>query len=391
MAQDKDYIGREQTQVKHFILKKYVQRFAHIIGAWADTITYVDCFSGPWESKAPDLSDTSFAIALGELRKARETLTHQRRSLRIRCMFLEENAKTHAQLKSYADQQSDVEVETRKSAMLDAIPEITEFIRRGGKNSFSFVFIDPTGWSGFDLERIEPLIKLTPGEVLINFMTEHIRRFVTPKEDRAQIIDSFRRLFGPEAVFDRVSQITDAQDREDELFTTYASRVREVGKFSYSCPAVVLHPDRDRTYFHLIYATRHRKGVEVFKDAEKAAFPEQERIRAAAEERNAVKKTKQPTLFASVEDQPPSPRATTLRTRYLAAAQNRIEELRAGKRQVPYDEVWNAAMGFPLVWESDLKDWIREWERTGRAKVLNLKANQRVPQWEEGHVIEFLR
>jgi len=60
------YEGREQTLVKHFVLNAYLERFAHIIGFWADTITYVDCFSGPWRSRSPDLRDTSFAIARDE-------------------------------------------------------------------------------------------------------------------------------------------------------------------------------------------------------------------------------------------------------------------------------------------------------------------------------------
>src|SRR5437870_456076 len=99
MPQDKDYIGREQSLVKHYILRRYLERFAHIIGSWASTITYVDCFSGPWKSEASDLSDTSFAIALGELRKARETLKEKKhRTIGIRCLFLEENAKAHTQL-----------------------------------------------------------------------------------------------------------------------------------------------------------------------------------------------------------------------------------------------------------------------------------------------------
>jgi three-Cys-motif partner protein len=391
MAKSDDYIGREQSQVKHYILQHYLERFAHIIGSWCDTITYVDCFSGPWESSNSDLSDTSFAIALTELRKARETLSRRKRSLDIRCLFLEEQVKRHAKLKKYAQQQTDVRIETRNATMLDALPEISDFINAGGRNSFPFIFIDPTGWTGFDLDRIAPLLQQRPGEVLINFMTEHIRRFVTPKVTRAEIIDSFRRLFGTDDVFDRISQITDAQDREDELFTTYAGRVRAAGGFAYTCPSVVLHPVGERTYFHLIYATRHRKGVEEFKEVEKAAYPVQERLRAAAEERETIKKTKQPSLFAAEVDQPPSPRAMTLRRRYLAAARQRIVEVCGKRKQVPFDEIWDTAMAFPLVWDSDVKEWIAEWQKAKRVKLLNLKPKQQAPPWEEGHVIEFLK
>jgi three-Cys-motif partner protein len=58
------YAGREQTLVKHFILREYLQRFAIIVGHHCNTITYVDCFSGPWNVRSDDLSDSSFSIAL---------------------------------------------------------------------------------------------------------------------------------------------------------------------------------------------------------------------------------------------------------------------------------------------------------------------------------------
>ena len=74
MIGDEIYEGREQTLVKHFILKKYLERFAHIIGYYWDSITYVDCFSGPWQSQSKEYSDTSFAIAIEQLRQARDHL-----------------------------------------------------------------------------------------------------------------------------------------------------------------------------------------------------------------------------------------------------------------------------------------------------------------------------
>jgi hypothetical protein len=45
MVDPRLYQGREQTYVKHVILDQYLTKFAHIIGSWADSITYVDGFS----------------------------------------------------------------------------------------------------------------------------------------------------------------------------------------------------------------------------------------------------------------------------------------------------------------------------------------------------------
>jgi hypothetical protein len=55
LSNDDLYIGREQTLVKHIILKHYLERFAIIVGWHWDTLTYVDCFSGPWNVQSDDL------------------------------------------------------------------------------------------------------------------------------------------------------------------------------------------------------------------------------------------------------------------------------------------------------------------------------------------------
>jgi three-Cys-motif partner protein len=396
MATNEDYAGREQSQVKHYILRHYLERFAHIIGFSWKAITYIDCFSGPWESQASDLSDTSFAIAIEELRKARRTHRDRGKDLAIRCFFLEENATAHARLKAFADGQTGVEISTRNATLLDSIPDILEFIKQGGGDAFPFIFIDPTGWTGFDLEQIQPLLQQKPGEVLINFMTEHIRRWID--DERPEIRDSIRRCFGTDEVFARLRDLDGddfrerhPQEVEDELFTFYAERLRRTGHFPHTCPAVVLHPMKERTYFHLVYGTRHRKGVEVFKQVEKTAFDFQSQVREAAKEAERLRKTNQPLLdFEDDEPAVPSLRAVMLRQRYLAAALERIQKIRVDRKQVSFDEIWDAAIAFPLVWESDVKDWVVDQQSKGKIRLLGLKPNQRVPQWEEGHVVEFL-
>ena len=69
------YWGHEQPLVKHIILQRYLVRLAVIVGSWAEAVTYVDCFSGPWENKSEDYSDTSFGIAVEELLKAQRKCT----------------------------------------------------------------------------------------------------------------------------------------------------------------------------------------------------------------------------------------------------------------------------------------------------------------------------
>jgi three-Cys-motif partner protein len=150
MSNGELYEGREQTLVKHFILRKYLERFAHILGHHYDVLTYVDCFSGPWNARSDKLEDSSFAIALKQLRNARDSHAAHR-TVRLRCFFLEKNPAAYAKLEEFADRVTDAEIEPRNETLENSIPEIVDFVKKGGSKAFPFIFIDPTGWTGFEM------------------------------------------------------------------------------------------------------------------------------------------------------------------------------------------------------------------------------------------------
>jgi three-Cys-motif partner protein len=371
------YVGREQSLIKHFILSRYLERFAHIVGTFWKTITYVDCFSGPWNVRSEAQKDSSFAVALRELRKARATLRDDGKDLNIRCLFIEKDAAAHGRLAEFAASVKDAHVETINSPFIDALPRVLRFIEDGGRQAFPFLFIDPKGWSGLDLDAIRPLLKVQPGEVLINFMTEFVRRFI--ESDNAQTAESIDRFFGCPGVKQRVQAINDKEEREDELFLAYARQVRKIGCYRYSCAAIVLRPLEERSFFHLIYATRSRRGVEVFKEAEKKAMPLMAEVRAEAHQRRRISETGEPELFRAC-DMAASQKITRLRERYLNLARREAEDKLQSNPSVAYDDLWDAAMAWPLVWDCDVKAWLADWRQRGVVDVLGLSPRQRVPK-----------
>ena len=375
-----DYTGREQTLVKHIILRNYLERFAIIVGSRWDTLTYVDCFSGPWKAKSEKLDDTSFSIAIEQLRKARDV--HKKRpekALKLRCFFLEKTPAAYTKLKQFADQIDDVVIETKNKKLENAIQDIVKFVQEGGPTSFPFIFIDPTGWSGFAMETIAPLLRLNPGEVMITFMTEHIRRFIESPQRQTQ--KSFIRLFGSAQFRDELNGL-DEKDREDAIVTKYSECVKRVGAYGYTSSAIVLHPKKNRPHFHLIYATRDPRGIQVFKEAEKRAMPVMEKTRDEAQKRGREERTGQTELglFSGAVTQDPSAYFRSLRKRYVFRARAEVLSLVQTKKQLTYDEAWSSAMTFPLTWESDLKDWIHEWEQDGQLETTGMQERQRVPQ-----------
>ena len=384
MAEKDPYVGREQTLIKHFILKRYLSRFGRIVllSNWK-SVTYVDCFSGPWNSHTDDLSDTSFAIALAELRGIRNQCRERGRDVKLRCFFLEREREPYSKLKAYADQVDDAQVATRHADLQGSVGEIVSFVQQGGRDTFPFIFIDPTGWTGFAMDTITPLLRLEPGEVLVNLMTKDIRRFIEWPQEQTQ--ESFDRLFGRPGVKAKVAGLQ-GQDRDDAVVDEYRESVRQFGGFRYVCPAIVLHPDQDRTHFHLVYASRHRKGVEVFKEAERKAMDVQVGARAEAEDRRRQASSGMASLF-SAKEMHSSDYYETLRERYTVRFRDSVLHVFEAHKRVLYDELWDVALMHPLVWEGDLKEWIRQWVSKGRVGTEGWKARQRVPHLNKGNLL----
>ena len=355
------YFRREQSQIKHIVLESYLERLAIIVGKWTDVL-YVDGFSGPWNSVSADFRDSSFAVALRKLRAARETVKKSfGRDLRIKCIFLERDPDAYAQLEAFSKQQADVDIVTLNRDFEAAVPDLVQIIRSHQPGFFPFILIDPTGWSGFSMETIAPLLRIRPCEVLINFMTSFIMRFI--EDERQSIETSFRRLFGDDSYKQRVEG-NEGRAREDAMVTAYADRIAAVGGFSFVSSTVVLHPTKDRTHFHLVYATRNLKGLEVFKSAERAALKLTETIRADAKRREREQSTGQPELFGGA-DLPEKAHLDFLRDHYESAAVVEMMRLLSPAQEAQYDHVYASTMRFPIVQEAFIKKWLTE-----RAEVL---------------------
>jgi hypothetical protein len=164
----------------------------------------------------------------------------------------------------------------------------------------------------------------------------------------------------------------------------YSRQVKEVGAFDFVCSAIVLSPEHNRTHFHLVYATRNRKGVEAFKGVEKSAMAVQEKGRAAARQRAREERTGQPSLLTSEELHDTS-YYDSLRDRYLAKSKQLVHQRLMTRRRVLYDEVWALAMSQPMTWDSDLKSWIRDW--SGSVRVEGMRPGQKVPHLGESNYL----
>jgi three-Cys-motif partner protein len=256
------YKGKEQTYLKHFFLEKYLQRVAFHIGFAYPRFVYVDGFSGPWRAQGDDLSDTSFRIALEQLNYVQAALAvpphHKHPS--IEAIFVEEDPTAFTALqKAVNEYGGSIRVTPMPGTFEANIPKILQLVG----TAFVFFFIDPTGWKGFGMNSIKPVLNHHPGEVIINFMYDYINRFLNSNDPKTEA--SLDALFGTE----NWRVLRDVQDREYAIVDFYREQVRLAGGFQFVTSTRILKPTHDRAYYHLIYATRNQKGIMEFRAVER--------------------------------------------------------------------------------------------------------------------------
>ena len=198
MAVPDAYRGREQTYIKHTLLTKYLDRLGHKVLSQWDSINYVDCFAGPWQSAEPDYRDTSFGIAFHVLSKCQENLSLIGKKLRLRFCFVESDPQSFEELSAFAaSKRTDkIEIVVLKGEFEENLPQIRQFLSKAKGLPFRFLLIDPKGWTGFALKKVAPLVEDRSAEILVTMMTYHIRRFLSQEEHATQ----FNELFADETV-----------------------------------------------------------------------------------------------------------------------------------------------------------------------------------------------
>jgi len=292
-----DYVGRGQTYVKHLFLREYLLELAFKVlqapNARADFV-YVDGFSGPWRSAAEAHTDTSFHVALSVLTDVASNLAARGIQPRMRAVFVEKDRRSFPVMSEAVKRFGLIETTVIPGEFEEAIPQIINTV--GG--AFTFCFVDPTGWKGLALDRLAPLLRLR-GEVLVNMMTNSLNRHLGLEAVRG----GFNQYFGgPGWEREYAEAFKVHRSREEAVRLTYLARLKAICGYRYVATTRVRFEDKQRTYFHLAYGTRHPKGMEVFRRVETKAVEAQEDLAYNAH----IGKTSMggviPDLFAGVEN-----------------------------------------------------------------------------------------
>lgn len=332
---------------------------------------YVDGFSGPWQANNEDFSDTSFYIATNILKTIREQLAaSHRRHRRITCIFVEKHKRKFEQLNEYAKKES--EGDRFKAIPLhgkfeDLIPEIVKLIN----GRFSLVFLDPKGWSQYPMKKLEPLFAAR-GEIVINFMYDLFNRVATSTDTAQKAQDD---LFGGPGSSEEIqAKINDGWTREDAILNVYMNRLKKIGQFRHVTSTPILVPDKDRTKYSLIYATRHIVGLKKFREAENKSIPTQKSARTSAKyDRKIMREGMDDLLGSSSFEGVGNEKLDETIFFYRGIARKLTIKLLRQAKELTYDEILEIIMEIPFMHEPVLKDMLMDLKRSSVIDIPLLK------------------
>ncbi|MFC1838901.1 three-Cys-motif partner protein TcmP [Thermodesulfobacteriota bacterium] len=291
-----NYKGRTQAFIKHSLLKAYLKRLFFIIGQHEKVIRYVDCFAGPWKGESNDLRDTSIGISLDIMKDCRESLLQRGKDVIFKALYIEKIKKSYKKLDSFlkSNTYDGVEAESLNGEFHNLRENILNWT---GGDDFTFFFIDPTGWNNvIEIKTLHPLLKRRRSEFLINFMFDFILRTHSQTQFQEHMINIFGTVPNTEGMTPK--------EREEYLVKMYIYELKnsldQTGKKPRASYVKVLDPLKNRTKYHLVYITRHPKGINVFMEESEPLKLIQKEVRAKVQQENRINKSGQGELFPPV-------------------------------------------------------------------------------------------
>lgn len=358
-----EYHGREQTWLKHRVLEEYATGWAMKLGSFAERLWYVDCFAGPWRSENVERKDTSVYRGIEALKAARatwETRDKRAATLALGAIFVERSPAAYADLVEFlAPHKSDIQIHAFNGEFAEHAAEIDRLV---GPDP-AFLFVDPTGWKGADMDVIAKVVSHGKRDVLVNVMSSFLVRQKDRDEDFLR--EQMRQFLGlgDEELAPGLT--------EEELLALYRERFKLRTGLRHVADLIVMHPEQDRTYFRLVVGGQHPAVLKLFRGIEeRVAGREQAAVRAGANQR--AREARRPNQMSLLAPVPPAADAeyVDLRERGLAMLPDEIVQ-RLGRGAPEFKAVWPRILERHHVTHADVARSVRDLVAKGRVVMEN--------------------
>ncbi len=246
------------THAKHQILEEYLKAWFPIMSKWSGRIMYLDGFAGPGVYSKGEEGSPIISIRIARNHFLKDKLGE------IIFWFIEKDEKRANKLSEvlkerFPDLPMKFRYEVVKSEFATELEKNLDALKEGAKPAPTFAFIDPFGFSGFPMSLISRLLRYDKCEVLITFMAGFVNRFT---ELRQNVMDD---LFGTHE-WSEINKIDDPDGRRNSILQLYQSQLIQAANAKFVKTFEMIGKN-DQLIYHLVFATKHLRGLEVMKEA----------------------------------------------------------------------------------------------------------------------------
>ena len=251
--------SRQNTQVKHDILVEYLKGFIAVLssanrGEPLSVLHYVDSHAGRGWYSGGEPGSPIIAMKVGqELHDYRDDPVY------LECYNVEYDEENFDSLEHEIDAVRRRHPSVGVSNFFGPFQEHSnEILARIPSGDPTFVFIDPFGYRGVELQEVLRFLQRPRSEVFVTFMSDLIGRYMTdPNRGEAMKkifdTDEWRILIGKQGITQQKAAV--------ELYARQLmERSGEQGKRCYVFPINVAYENRPGDIYHLVHVSQHPKA-----------------------------------------------------------------------------------------------------------------------------------
>jgi hypothetical protein len=171
-----------------------------------------------------------------------------------------------------------------------------------------------------------------------------------------------------------------ADARKGILVGAFAESLTKLGNYQYVAETTVLRPLKDRPLYCLCYATRHERGIVVFRDCQFRSLQQQSVTRAAAKLKHAAASSGQGEFFESLHDMGPD-ELTAFLERERRKAESTLLYLTPSKPGgILYGKLWPQILARHVVRRTHVNEMAVKLRKEGKLDFPEWEKGKRVPQ-----------
>jgi len=193
---------------------------------------------------------------------------------------------------------------------------------------------------------------------------------LTEKSERDAFREEIRGLSGKE--------------REDALTDRARFALARMGDFRFAPAITVDEEDADRCLYKLIFLSRHKKGIQVFRDAQRAALEIQSKNRSGRKWIKRATQSGMEDMFVDIEPVNPAERsAKEIQNGVNVGERHALDLIRgAGTMGISWGNLWPKVLEENVLTHSDLGNLIVAMRDSGQISIQGWKPRVRKPHDE---------